>query len=51
MEKGNSKKEAYKLLSKEYAGTQRKVSNSWESSAAFSVEIKHLSEAMCGPGM
>ena len=50
MKKGKSKKDASKLLSQEYAGTLRKVSKSRESwkSSGTSVEIKHLSEAMCG---
>ena len=50
MKKGKSKKEATKILTPEYAGTLRKVSKSRESwkSSDTSVEIKHLSEAMCG---
>ena len=50
MKTGKSKKEAAKILGPEYAGTLRKVSKareSWKSSST-SVEIKHLSEAMCG---
>ena len=50
MKNGKRKKDASKLLSQEYAGSLRKVSKSWESwkcSGTF-VEIKHLSEAMCG---
>ena len=50
IKKGKSKKDASKLLSQEYAGSLRKVSKSreiWKSSGN-SVEIKHLSEAMCG---
>ena len=48
--KGKSKKEATKILTPEYAGSLRKVSQSRESwkSSDTSVEIKHLSEAMCG---
>ena len=50
MKSGKSKKEASKILAAEYAGTLRKVSKTreiWESSST-SVEIKNLSEAMCG---
>ena len=51
MKKGKSKKEASKILAPEYAGTLKKVSKSresWKSSSSPSIEIKHLSEAMCG---
>ena len=50
IKKGKSKKEAAKLLSKDYQGILRRVSKSRESwkSSETSVEIKHLSEAMCG---
>ena len=47
---GKSLKQASKMLSPENAGTLRKVSmtrESWKSSST-SVEIKHLSKAMCG---
>ena len=50
MKEGKTKKQASKMLAPEYAGTLRKVSKtreSWKSSST-SVEIKHLSEAMCG---
>ena len=50
MKTGKSKREASKRLAPEYVGTLRKVSRtreSWKSSST-SVEIKHLSEAMCG---
>ena len=51
MKTGKSKKEASKLLAPRYAGTLKKVSKSresWKSKSRTSVEIKHLSEAMCG---
>ena len=50
IESGKSKTEASKILRPKYAGTLRKVSKpreGWKSSSA-SVEIKYLSEAMCG---
>ena len=51
MKSGKSKKEATKILAPEYAGSLKKVSKgrkSWKSTAGTSVEIKHLSDAMCG---
>ena len=50
MKKGKSRKEAGKILAPEYAGTLRKSSKTRESwkSSANSVEIKYLSESICG---
>ena len=48
---GMSKKDALRKLAPDYAGTLKRSSKSresWKGSAGHSVEIKHLSEAMCG---
>ena len=51
MKKGKSKKEASKILAPENAVTLKNISKRrecWKSSSDPSIEIKHLSEAMCG---